>query len=94
MSARVLSRAPKEVTDALHAFLSSRANLADTLGLLREIEQQYSPAALSNGFGPESMVLTDLIARHDLAIDIFSLDTGRLPPETYHLAQATVSATD
>ncbi|MFM9768174.1 phosphoadenosine phosphosulfate reductase domain-containing protein, partial [Streptomyces scabiei] len=62
--------------------------LADTLALLQEIEQRHAPAALSNGFGPESMILTDLIARHNLAIDIFSLDTGRLPPETYHLAQS------
>ena len=66
---------------------SYRASLADTLALLQEIEQRHAPAALSNGFGPESMILTDLIARHNLAIDIFSLDTGRLPPETYHLAQ-------
>lgn len=66
---------------------SYRASLADTLALLQEIEQRHAPAALSNGFGPESMVLTDLIARHNLAIDIFSLNTGRLPPETYHLAQ-------
>lgn len=63
--------------------------LSGTLAQLREIERDYSPAALSNGFGPESMILTDLIARHRLDIDIFSLDTGRLPRETYDLAQAT-----
>ena len=40
---------------------SYRDILQDTLALLREIEAHYSPAALSNGFGPESMVLTDLI---------------------------------
>lgn len=67
---------------------SYRNIVQDTLALLREIEAHYSPAALSNGFGPESMVLTDLIHRHELAIEIFSLDTGRLPPETYALAQA------
>lgn len=56
---------------------SCRDIIEDTLAHLREIERHYSPAALSNGFGPESMILTDLIARHNLAIDIFSLDTGR-----------------
>ena len=33
---------------------SYRNILQDTLALLREIEAHYSPAALSNGFGPES----------------------------------------
>ena len=47
---------------------SYRDILQDTLALLREIEAHYSPATLSNGFGPESMVLTDLIVRHDLTI--------------------------
>ncbi|HPR07239.1 MAG TPA: phosphoadenylyl-sulfate reductase, partial [Denitromonas sp.] len=38
-----------------------------------------------NSFGAEDMVLTDLILRHKLPIEIFSLDTGRLPAETYNL---------
>lgn len=53
--------------------------------LLREIANDFSPAAFANSLGAEDMVLTDLIARDRLAIDIFSLDTGRLPPETYDL---------
>ncbi|NMF91096.1 phosphoadenylyl-sulfate reductase [Aromatoleum petrolei] len=39
----------------------------------------------ANSFGAEDMVLTDLILREKLAIEIFSLDTGRLPAETYTL---------
>ncbi|HQV14899.1 MAG TPA: phosphoadenylyl-sulfate reductase [Denitromonas sp.] len=39
----------------------------------------------ANSFGAEDMVLTDLILRHKLPIEIFSLDTGRLPAETYNL---------
>ncbi|MBS0576137.1 MAG: phosphoadenylyl-sulfate reductase [Proteobacteria bacterium] len=61
--------------------------LVRTLALLARIDRDYRPAVLANGFGPESMVLTDLIARHDLAIEIISLDTGRLPDETHILAQ-------
>lgn len=34
------------------------------------------------------MVLTDIIERHGLPITIFTLDTGRLPAETYELMQA------
>ena len=61
--------------------------LASTLLLLQEISDSYRPAVLANGFGPESMVLTDLIMKHCFAIEIITLDTGRLPEETYELAQ-------
>jgi phosphoadenylyl-sulfate reductase (thioredoxin) len=41
--------------------------------------------AFGTGFGAEGCVLVDLIARHDLPIDVFTLDTGLLFPETYEL---------
>src|SRR5262249_15610094 len=37
------------------------------------------------GFGPEGCVLLDMIGRHRLPIDVFTLDTGLLFPETYAL---------
>jgi len=46
-----------------------------------------APAVFSTSFGAEDMVLLDLIRRHSLAIGIFTLDTGRLPEETYALMQ-------
>jgi phosphoadenosine phosphosulfate reductase len=55
---------------------------------LRGIEQDYSPAAFASSFGAEDMVLTDLIARFFPAIEIFTLDTGRLPEETHQLIAA------
>ncbi|BBL35684.1 thioredoxin-dependent 5'-adenylylsulfate reductase [Nitrosomonas stercoris] len=55
--------------------------------LLSEIRRDYSPVALANSFGAEDMVLTDMIARHYPEIGIFTLDTGRLPQETYDLMQ-------
>jgi phosphoadenosine phosphosulfate reductase len=55
--------------------------------LLAQIDSEYAPAAFANSFGAEDMVLTDLIAKHFRGIEIFSLDTGRLPPETYQLIQ-------
>ena len=39
----------------------------------------------ATGFGAEGCVLIDLIGRHRLPIDIFTLDTGLLFPETYAL---------
>ncbi len=54
--------------------------------LLREAARDYAPAVFANSLGAEDMVLTDLIWRHgDIDIGIFSLDTGRLPAETYEL---------
>ena len=62
--------------------------LDETVAMLRRIESEYSPAVLANAFGPESMVMTDLIAKHQLDIGVFSLDTGRLPEETHALAHS------
>lgn len=45
------------------------------------------PAAFSTSFGAEDMVVLDLIRRHALPVGIFTLDTGRLPEETYALMQ-------
>ncbi|MDP6608310.1 MAG: phosphoadenylyl-sulfate reductase, partial [Vicinamibacterales bacterium] len=41
--------------------------------------------AFATGFGAEGCVLIDLIGRHDLPIEIFTLDTGYLFPETHDL---------
>jgi phosphoadenosine phosphosulfate reductase len=55
--------------------------------LLTSIASDYAPATLAAGLGVEGMVLTDIIMRNQLPIEIFSLDTGRLPVETYDLMQ-------
>src|SRR6188474_647064 len=39
----------------------------------------------ATGFGAEGCVIIDLIARNNLPIDVFTLDTGLLFPETYAL---------
>ena len=61
------------------------AKVAQAKSLLRKIAGDYSPAVFANSLGAEDMVLTDLIVGEKLAIEIFSLDTGRLPLETYEL---------
>lgn len=57
--------------------------------VLAVIEKSHSPAAFASSFGAEDMVILDLIARDGLAIEVFTLDTGRLPRETHQL-MATV----
>jgi len=59
--------------------------------VLSGIERDFSPATFANSFGAEDMVLTDLICKHAPNIEIFTLDTGRLPAETYNLMQESVA---
>jgi len=53
--------------------------------LLGRIEREFAPAAFANSFGAEDMVLTHLVAGEFPGIQIFTLDTQRLPKETYAL---------
>ena len=53
--------------------------------LLANVEKNYSPASFGSSFGAEDMVVLDLIARDGLSIQIFTLDTGRIPAETHRL---------
>ena len=63
-------------------------SLIDQAGaLLREAGAAYAPAVLASSLGAEDMVLLDLIAELKLPIGVFTLDTGRLPQETYDLLQ-------
>jgi len=64
---------------------SVAAKVEQAKALLRKIAGEYSPAVFANSLGAEDMVLTDLILGEKLDIEIFSLDTGRLPLETYDL---------
>ena len=74
--------------------MSLKPNLQEKIDaaktLLLDIGRDYSPASFANSFGAEDMVLTDLICKHAPDIEIFTLDTGRLPAETYTLMQETL----
>jgi phosphoadenosine phosphosulfate reductase len=70
----------------LVAALAAKVDAAKQL--LRTIASDYAPAALASSMGAEDMVLTDLIVATGADIEIFSLDTGRLPQETYELMGA------
>ncbi|MGM0563719.1 MAG: phosphoadenylyl-sulfate reductase [Pseudomonadota bacterium] len=56
------------------------------VGYLKELLENNQKVVFANSFGAEDMVLTDIIARFFRdQITIFSLDTGRLPEETYEV---------
>ncbi len=66
---------------------SGRAlDTATPLEILRWAADRFgSRLTFATGFGAEGCVLIDLIGRHRLPVDIFTLDTGLLFPETYDL---------
>lgn len=74
------------ITPELTASVATKTIAARTL--LADIAGDWSPAAFANSLGAEDMVLTDMIVKSGLPIEIFSLDTGRLPLETYDLMAA------
>ena len=67
--------------------MSLQQKIEAVVELLHEIERNHAPAAFASSLGAEDMVLTDLIAKHTPGIGVFTLDTGRLPQETYALLQ-------
>ena len=74
------------LNDALIASINTKSGKA--LSLLQNALNEFgnqNEIAFANSFGAEDMVLTDLILQNHLSIEIFSLDTGRLPTETYDL---------
>jgi len=52
-------------------------------------ERHKSKIVFSTGFGQEDQVITDIIFRNNIAVEIFTLDTGRLFNETYETFDKT-----
>lgn len=71
------------LTDDLVA--SVTAKRAAVITLLSKATSDFKQITFANSYGAEDMVLTDIIMKEKLNIEIFSLDTGRLPVETYTL---------
>jgi phosphoadenosine phosphosulfate reductase len=53
--------------------------------LLAAAVREHGRVVYANSLGSEAMVLTDIIATHLPEIEIFSIDTGRLPEQTHEL---------
>jgi phosphoadenosine phosphosulfate reductase len=64
-----------------------QTKITQTIAVLQQAAREFAPVTFANSLGVEDMVLTDLIAKHQPDISLFSLDTGRLPQETYDLMQ-------
>ncbi len=63
-------------------------SIEDTLAYLAN--EYKGSVCFSTSFGQEDQVITDIIAKNNLAINLFTLDTGRLFQETYDVFQKTV----
>ncbi|MBA3582655.1 MAG: phosphoadenylyl-sulfate reductase [Gammaproteobacteria bacterium] len=66
-----------------------QAKVAAAKAILQEITSKHGKVVFANSLGAEDMVITDLLRKDFTQVDIFSLDTGRLPAETYDLMQKT-----
>src|SRR6185503_8060429 len=72
------------------ATLASRAEPLPAQDVLRLALDRFGRgAAVSSSFGAEDMVLIDMMMKIDSTARIFTLDTGRLPQETYNVIDAT-----
>jgi phosphoadenosine phosphosulfate reductase len=70
--------------------LALRADPMSAQDVLRlALEKFGRHAALSSSFGAEDMVLIDMLMTFGSTARIFTLDTGRLPQETYNVIDAT-----
>lgn len=79
-----------QLTDALRAVVARKRD--EVLTLLRAAAYEFRPnggVAFATSLGAEDQVLTDIILGERLPIAIFSLDTGRLPSETYAVLAET-----
>lgn len=80
------SKNPATSPELIDALVNSvQVKRAQVLELLKAAAAEFPAITFANSYGAEDMVLTDLIAKENLPIEIFSLDTGRLPAETYTL---------
>jgi phosphoadenylyl-sulfate reductase (thioredoxin) len=72
-----------------HAELTTWAGALEErppLDILAFAAERFAPRlGFATGFGREGCVLVDLVARHRLPVDVFTLDTGVLFPETHLL---------
>ena len=74
-----------DINDALIKIIDEKSK--NVISLIQKNIEKYNTVTFANSLGAEDMVLVDLIQKNKLAVEIFSIDTGRLPSETYNLIQ-------
>jgi phosphoadenosine phosphosulfate reductase len=71
--------------------LSSRLSGKSVADSLRELVSEYPGKVIfTTSFGIEDQVITHIIFRNDIPVEVVTLDTGRLFPETYKVFAETV----
>jgi phosphoadenosine phosphosulfate reductase len=66
---------------------SLRERAQNSISQLQNAVAEFKNVCYANSLGSESVVLTDIIWSAVPQIEIFSIDTGRLYPETYELIE-------
>jgi phosphoadenosine phosphosulfate reductase len=74
-----------DINDAVINTINDKSK--NVISLIQKNIEKLHSVAFANSLGAEDMVLVDLIRKNKLNVEIFSIDTGRLPSETYHLIQ-------
>jgi len=77
---------PADAASAFAEDLDGKVSAA--VDLLKQSVRDYGRVAYANSLGAEAMVLTELVWSRAPQIDVFTIDTGRLPEETYSLLEA------
>ncbi len=58
---------------------------------IKFLAKNYDNITLSTSFSIEDQVILDVIFKNDLNIEVFAIDTGRLPSATYEVWQETLN---
>ena len=74
-----------DINDALIKTIEEKSQ--KVISLIQKNIEKHNSVTFANSLGAEDMVLVDLIQKNKLNVEIFSIDTGRLPSETYNLIQ-------
>jgi len=74
-----------DINDALIKTINEKSK--NVISLIQKNIEKYNSVTFANSLGAEDMVLVDLIQKNKLNVEAFSIDTGRLPSETYNLIQ-------
>jgi phosphoadenosine phosphosulfate reductase len=83
----LLKRGPSYSPKMFELSKSLQARVEVSVSQLSAALTDFKNVCYANSLGPESMVLTDLIWGSAQEIEIFTIDTGRLYPETYDLIE-------
>jgi len=75
------------LTDELNESIAKKTS--DLITILKSVYQEFPDILFASSLGAEDMVIHHAIYKSNLSIEIFTLDTGRLPEETYQLFDIT-----